>query len=143
MRSETEKKIKPDWYCVAIDETAHWNLDDEDRPYIEKMMGLYIYDRNEHTYCCELTPSYYLRFIGGSIWYTDAVTDEIKDRISDKYADSLYSGDDCYMWVAHVEAMAEEYKDHYGEFNEESYAELTPVEMEDAVREYYNGNSPF
>ncbi len=136
-----EEKIKPDWWAVEIDETRNWNLDDKDRPFVEKITGVYFYDRNEHTHCCELTPSYYLRTLGSSIHFKSDTPDAVQERITDALASELYGGDDIYMWVMHVEAIDDKHKHHYGALDDAD--DCTKEEQEDAVREYYNGNSPF
>lgn len=75
--------VKPDWWCVALDETKHWNLSDEDKPFVKAIMGVYFYDANEYTYCCEITPSHYLRGLRGSICFRAGTPDDVMERITD------------------------------------------------------------
>lgn len=52
---------KTAWTIVAIDETYYWH--DAIVEKAGRLYGIYLYDANRHTYCCELTPSYELHFI--------------------------------------------------------------------------------
>lgn len=60
---------------VRIDETKNWNLTG---PKPETIWGVYLVDMNEHTYCCELTPSLYLRFM-----YNNYSGSEVNTEIED------------------------------------------------------------
>jgi len=53
-------RLPIDAWVVAIDETSNYEIDEEDRPKIIAIRGIYIFDRHTRTHCCELTPSYYL-----------------------------------------------------------------------------------
>lgn len=46
---------------VRIDETDMWSEEIQKRA--SKLTGVYIYNNDEQTYCCELTPSFWLEFI--------------------------------------------------------------------------------
>jgi hypothetical protein len=55
-----EKQITPDYHVIVINQNLeHWNIP-EIRQYIEMIEGVWLFDRNSHTYMCELTPSYIL-----------------------------------------------------------------------------------
>lgn len=74
---ESPPTMKPELYVVKIDETKYWAED-----IIEKagrIFGVYIYDKNRRVHCCELTPSYELRFIESQTEkrVDDTVYDEI------------------------------------------------------------------
>jgi hypothetical protein len=57
-----------DFRYVKIDETEHWNKD-----FIKelgpgaKIIATYVFDAAERTFCCESTPSYFLRYAGTEI----------------------------------------------------------------------------
>lgn len=69
---------------VRIDETKHWNLTG---PKPETIWGVYLVDMNEHTYCCELTPSLYLRFMYNT--YTGEQNEEIEE-VGNTYSEDYY-----------------------------------------------------
>lgn len=122
--------VKPDWHCVGFDHTKHFRIQEEDKPYIEKIVGAYFFDRNSYTYCCEITPSYDMRFLHHSVHFRDADTpDEIKDRIHERY--EYEYAEDCYMHVRDVKDLKSV---AYGEVDEDT--------TEDDVREYWQSNHP-
>lgn len=60
-------------FCVvALDETADWNQDLEIWQYADKIFSVYLFDRNSTTNCCELTPSYELRFLYYSVQWKNS-----------------------------------------------------------------------
>lgn len=130
--------VKPDWWCVAIDETRHWNIDEADKPFIERIVGIYFYDAREYTYCCEITPSHHLRYVQDSIFFKSDTPDEKRDELINKY--ETYNGEDCYMHVSTVKGIGDEWKRHFGEVDD---PHVERDEQEDYVREYYQGNCPF
>lgn len=110
-----EKEGKKDWRAVAVDETAHYQIDEEDRPFVEKILGVYLYDATERTFCCELTPSYYLRHVYDEVIVPLGTPDEDRNRVQEKYA--YLGGEDCYVWCSRVSQFAtKQFGD--GEFDE-------------------------
>lgn len=130
--------VKPDWWCIALDETGYWSIDEADRPYIEKIVGVYFYDANEYTYCCEITPSYFLRSLGSSIWFTSDTPDDKREELDVKYREHE-SYDDHYMHVRAVKGIPEDRKHHFGTLDDAEPED----NQEDCVREYYSGNPAF
>jgi hypothetical protein len=57
-------EFKPKFCSVRINETEHFKDWSEKYTFGGKIYGVYIYDANEQTYCCEMTPSYCLYPIG-------------------------------------------------------------------------------
>jgi len=137
--NDPDCKVPPDWWCISFDETVHWNIAEEDKPYIEKMMGVYFYDRSEYTYCCEVTPSYWLRHLGNVAYCRWDTPDEVRERIYDKYEIGGYD-DSCYMHVRVVEAIPAERKVRYGLVD--GWADEKD-RGEEQVREYWQGNPAF
>ena len=144
----SEKEIVPDWYVVAFDETKYWNLEKKDKRFIEKMVGVYFFDKNSQTHVAELTPSYYLAFGYNTIWFKrTAYTDknernDLRGELDQKY---LYGpgvdNDGTYMHVSSLDAYTKKHKKmvyHYGKTDEDS-----SDGGEEEVREYINGNPPF
>lgn len=59
-----ELEFKPKFYSVRIDETETFKGWLEKYTFWGKIYGVYIYDANEVTYCCNMTPSYCLYPVG-------------------------------------------------------------------------------
>jgi len=138
-RVQGKEGVQPDWYCVALDETQYWNLADDDKPYVEKMLGVYIYDRASYTYCCELTPSYLLCHVTNVAVCKADTPDDARERINAAY-ECGGDGEDFYMHVRTVEGIPDEQKHHYG--NVEDWQDEKD-RGEAIVREYYQGNPHF
>ena len=136
---ECEKKIKPDWWCVAIDNTRYWNIAPEDKPKIERILSVYFYDKNEYTHLAELTPSYYMRALESVVVSNIDVDDAERERLYEKYPP--YEGaDNTYMHVRSVDQIADKWKYHYGATRKHNE---TTEEQEEEVRDYLQGNPPF
>lgn len=72
------KKKKTDFHVIKIDETRFFN-DEKLVKAAGKIFVIYMYDKNERTYCCELTPSYYLipLYNYSENWLEDDLNDEL------------------------------------------------------------------
>jgi hypothetical protein len=70
-----------DWWYIGIDETSHWNLPANLRPFVDRIITVYGFDRASHTYCCELTPSHWLTCCDFSVRYKDEDTPGFTDHI--------------------------------------------------------------
>lgn len=115
------------WHVVAINDTHYWNLKEEDKPYIEKMLSVYYFDKNEITYCCEITPSYFLCGLYNTAVCKLDTPEAVRERIYDRYEGEPC--DDCYVHCSVADRMESK---PYGE-----------DEDEDVVREYWQGNHPY
>jgi hypothetical protein len=108
MLNEPNPDIKPDIKYVKIDDTRHWAEGFLKKYGITKMVGVYIFDANEYTYCCEITPSHWLEHIETQPeleqWPEDQETrEELYDEILEA---EMGNDNDCYMHVRCVsEAM--------------------------------------
>lgn len=104
-------------------------LPDEDQARIEAIYDVYFYDKNAHTYCCEMTPSYFMEYLSTNIVIKPGVPEMEVGALQDEYCNG--NGEDCYMHCSDVDRIAGQVA--FGE------GEVTPEE----VREYWQGNSPF
>lgn len=139
-----------DAYAVALDETEYYNIDPADAPHIERIMGVYLFDRNERTHCCELTPSYYLIHLYDEIVFsTDA--DDVMEALDEKYAHE--PSDDIYVHCGEIEKIIREGRrdriNHYGDCAPHDLCdeiadadERHGAEMEE-IAEDMCGNCPF
>ena len=143
---ETENRLPIDARVIAIDETAHYTFG-EDRPYIEKVLAVYLYDANERTHLCELTPSHFMRFLYNTVVPTQAV-----DDLSDDQQEALYDtyeienfGEDQYMHCADLERLAKADPKLYLNYGdtEVDYDESDYDDQIEGLIEGFNGNPPF
>lgn len=122
------------WVEVRIDETRYWDwhilnaiLGKEGKVY-----GVYIYNKFEHTYCCETRPSYWLRHIYD---YPSVI---LPEEVIDEFDHCAGIGsNDHYVHVAGVEAMNANNKCDLGIFG---CLGETSEEIEEQVREHVQGN---
>lgn len=120
---------KTDFYAVAIDETRYYQIEATDATHIECILGVYVYDASERTYCCELTPSHWLEPVYVAVHCKLDTPDDVRERIQEKYE---FAGtlEGFYMHASKVAGLP--LRKHYGE-----------GESIDEVREHYQGNCPW
>jgi len=73
-----EKFIRPNICVIALDETHYWQLPAEYKPYIQRIEGVYWFNRNLAVHLAEFTPSYELHFI------------EIRPVFGEEFSDARY-----------------------------------------------------
>lgn len=127
-----------DYIAVRLDETYYYSIAAEDKPYITKIYGVYVYDPNEQTYCGELQPSYWLERVYDTIEFSDTLLalveseqDLIIDRLSERY-ENCTEDTSMYMHCRTVDGLDSTNKKEYVDFET----------LEDMV-EYIRGNCPF
>jgi len=95
---------------VLVDETSCWRkgaFDGEST----KVFGRYLYDPELHVYCCEMTPSYEMHFLGSEL--NRETTEEENERLLE--GDSQSDGRDVvYMHVSYISMLP------YGEIKAET-----------------------
>lgn len=78
-----------DLWEVEFDETEFWTIDEADKPFIAKIVGTYLFDRNERTFLCSSTPAYWLQCVGQYVRLVEGLDPEANDyqgeHIRDKY----------------------------------------------------------
>lgn len=140
MVTEAENETKVKINVIAMDETQYYNIAEEDRPHIKQILGVYLYQPDVRTFCCELTPSYWLEPLYTTIIFADHVYGEgpddvadndLMDELDNKYAHEPMEG--CYVHCRVIKARPFAPLEHIegGEF-----------ESEEEAREYYQGNCP-
>jgi len=143
---DTENKIVPDFRLVAVDETEYYSIPSE-LSEIKKIYGVYLVDFNSHTYCCELTPSLWLDHLYNTFTVDDSVNDcELLEEI-DSWLREV-EGSSFYAHVSFVEkdyrfSIIESYPFTEQQIKDYLSGEVVYGELEEEVREYYQGNSCF
>ena len=140
----TTERLPIDGHVVALNETNHYKIKPEHQPHIQAIRGVYLYDANSHTHCCELTPSYYLIYLYDEVILTpeadESLSDEAKEAIYEEY--EYCDGEDIYVHVhnldTYVAAHPERHHHHGG--TEISYDDSDYDDQIEGLREYFNGN---
>jgi len=138
---DTKEKVGIDAHVLALNETHHYFIDPADIPFIARIDGIYLFDRNRHTHCCEWTPSYWLIHLYDRLLLTEAgeaLDDGTREELYEKYENCGGEDSSCYVHCHTVEQLIEEAKpfDHYHYGSPE--VDLNDVEYDDqmeAIRE--------
>jgi len=77
-------KINP--WVIALDTTHEYNIANEDAPHIEKIEGVYLFDRNTVTHCGSTQPSYSLRYLYTIITVVEGLSGRRRGDLEEKYA---------------------------------------------------------
>ena len=126
-----------DIVAVALNETRHYLIDPADKPYIDRILGVYILDRSERTHCCEITPSYSLEHVYDTVVASFDCPDDIRERLDERYAH--LGGDDIYVHCSVIDALP---ADRIRVWRGDDPIESDDEAMEHA-REHFQGNCPF
>jgi len=145
---ETETHSPIDAHVIGIDETSHYTFGPEHGLYIDRILAVYLYDANEHTYLCEVTPSHFMRFLHHVVRLTEAgenLSRLEREAIYENY-ETENSNEDCYMHCRDLERLAAAGTpgnyDHYGA----TLVSYDDVDYDDQIEnliEHFNGNPPF
>ena len=106
-RHRVQRRMPIDAYVVAFSEKHHYQIKDEDQPHIQDIRGIYLLNRNERTFCCELTPSYWLIHLYDEV----ILTEDAEETLDDYQRDRLYQeyeycgGDDIYVHCHTIDAL--------------------------------------
>ncbi len=147
--TENEVRTVIDAWAVSLDETSYYQIDRADAPFIAAIHGVYVFDRNQATHCCELTPSYDLIYLYTCIHITLDTTDEKREELDQKYG---HEGcEDIYVHCHTIDALitkGDRWKvRQYGDVakhrrEEDGTAEEMHAKEMDSIREDLCGNCP-
>jgi hypothetical protein len=139
-------ELLPDMWIVKIDETNHWAASIQSK--VQRIFGVYCFDRRQHTHCCSLTPSYWLTFLG-SQWSPNS---ELNDEQCEELAGQIQEGErggeyDSYFDVAAVDRMvANKCREHFlpfeksGGFKVEGIKSVVTDDAVVEIQEAYQGS---
>jgi len=99
---------KPEFKVVCIEETQHYT----DKALVEKVgkiHAVFLYNKNSHTHCCEITPSYELHYIDTT--YSDHIEDELQREEVDEHIQeaNLHRELIEYHHVSGIDSIPEKY----------------------------------
>ena len=105
MQSMIVNRRPIDAYVVSFSEIDHYSIRKEDRPYIQDIRGVYLLNRNERTFCCEMTPSYWLIHLYDELIFpADVDLDESrKDALDEEYGHC--GGENIYVHCHSIDAI--------------------------------------
>lgn len=147
-------KIIPDFHIIVLHENMeHWNLPKmfKGKPLkanVKGIDGVFTYNSNEVTYCCEMTPSYWLEFLEYRFIFKDddAAPDDTDTFFHDVTRDDQSKYVHCHVIDDIVEKLKQEpfRYDHIGD----PFGDVPEDEIEDgytrmdAIHELWNTNPP-
>ena len=101
---DMEKKFK----FIRKDETELWDEAFRKRFSITKVTATYVYDPTEKIHCCDIRPSYFLRYLGSDMENNCSAI--LKDDFDEEaFEAEMLGGDaDHYMYCAAVDSMSPE-----------------------------------
>jgi hypothetical protein len=140
---------------IALNRTHNYVIDEKHQPYIARIEEVYLYDKSQHTHCCEFTPSYYLIHLYTRVIFTpagDQLSDHDQDQIFQEYehedTDNLYvhcheidaleekARPNDFTYYAHGDPEFGEAEDDFE--SEEAYHDA----VIEALREHFQANCP-
>lgn len=97
--------IRPDWWLVRLDITAHVTMSLLWTSAVESFGEVYLFDRNRHVRCCELTPSYEMHPVELSTRFQPGCPDAAREQVLEEVqADaSMQEREVKYLHVQDVE----------------------------------------
>jgi hypothetical protein len=143
--------IPVDARVIALDETRYWcGIEEQDRPHIERICGIYLYDRNLHTYLCCMTPSYWMEHLRNRVDLTEeaqaTLSDDEKQALYERYEDYPAEDSGHYMDCGDIDRLERELRQEAWRYHEYGEVQIAFVDGEtredifDAVREDMQGN---
>lgn len=132
--------------AIAIDETDNYTIDPEDRPYVRRIYGTYLYDSNARTFACSATPQYFLIHLGDYIELSRAgrrLPLMRQEKLVETY--EYLGGEDGYWRCDEIETL---FRNGRRTKRSRRLQRVTVVEDEtydgtmDALREHYRANPP-
>jgi len=103
---KNDPNVKPDYQIIKLDERQHWHEDVQKQT--TAVYGVYAYDKNEHTFLCEMTPSHCLMFLGTDYAEIDGLSEEERNDLNEKILEGSSSSEPvAYMHVRDIERIVE------------------------------------
>src|SRR6266542_4446031 len=81
--TDIENHVTIDARVIALNRTHNYLIDEKHQPSIARIEEVYLYDKHQHTHCCELTPSYYLIHLYSRVIFTPE-GDKLNDHEQDE-----------------------------------------------------------
>ncbi len=141
-----EHTLRPDFHLIAVPHnTEHWNLP-ELLPKIARIETVYLFDKNVHVHCCEITPSYELWPVATrAILKPEFADDDVLREEVDAVMQENQYRDVNYRHVRAVDPLLVEgvfvtLGDFNGSFKPEPYEDTSYEKHRDNTIEYCQAN---
>ena len=130
-----------DAVLIALNETENYLVDEIDKPFIEGIHDVFLFDRNRRTdYSGSKVPSYWLIHIANRLVLSDlgeALTDKAKDELYQKY-ECYPDNPDIYVCCYIIDGLLDHIPNYlHGEtgvsYEEKSYEEQMQTLKEEAL----------
>ena len=95
-----------DLWLIKIDEREHWC--NAIKAQTTENFGVYVFDRDERTFCCELTPSYCLAFVANDYTEIDGLAEHARNALNEDVLDTD-NEPVTYMHVRDIEWLLKEH----------------------------------
>lgn len=103
-----ERTLPLDLYAYRAKETDYWNIPDKYAPYIEEIFCVYMFDRNTHVNCCEITASFEMQEAYYGVYCNADTPESISDEIWDWVTTNADRSEPwSYRHVSGIEKMIE------------------------------------
>lgn len=136
MPNRFNPEIPPAWHAVRFDETSFYDEEFRKKYGVGKIYGVYVADFASRTYCCEITPSYEMHFMGSVIdeWPDD---DDMRVELQDAMDENdRHSERVVYYHCRTINALAKARK-HAIELDEDDWRDDSESGLEAAQESYY------
>jgi hypothetical protein len=128
-----------DAYVISFNENQYYNIEEQHKKYIKEIRGVYLFDHNIVSYCCEFTPSYFFFHLYDEVIFTelaDWLTDDQREDIATEYENC--GGEDKYFHCNGIDKMLDN-SYHYGNSGV-SYEETDYNDQMEALIEHFKCN---
>jgi hypothetical protein len=89
--NQPRQDIVPEFHAVLFDETQDYSFQLGDKQYIRRIEQVYVYDYREETFCCEITPTFYLEPAYSYIVWAKEPNEEKREELTERYCDDVRS----------------------------------------------------
>ena len=103
---DTENRVTIDACVIALNRTQNYFIEEKHQPFIARIEEVYLYDKNQHTHCCEFTPSYFLIHL-----YTRVIFTPVGDQLNDHEQDEIFQAyehedtENCYVHCHEIDTL--------------------------------------
>jgi hypothetical protein len=91
-------ELLPDLWILKIDETEFW-IDPVVCERVQRVFGVYVFDRRQHFHLCNLSASYEMTFLGSQFEPIDGLTDKEDEDLAERIQEGDWQTDE---WVKYM-----------------------------------------
>lgn len=96
----------PNFRVVKINDTQAWNEKFRRNYHIKNIFSVYVFNPNEATHCCELTPSYELNFVHSDVECEIDLDEDMREEMWEEVSQGdCYCDPISYMHCSSIDRM--------------------------------------